>query len=560
MAFEGNAIFILRRRRLCPPEGGREDAFFYWKHEPAGPERGPYMGDQGNREVKELSLLFDISARLSESLDLKTVLRPILHLIAGHMEIPRGTLTILNRAREEIAIEEAYGLRPDEQARGRYRMGEGVTGKVIDTGQPVVVPNIADEPLFLDRTGSRKNVNKRDVAFICVPIRIGSEVIGALSADRLHNEGMSLENDVRLLTIIASSISQAVRLRQLAQEELEKMREENRRLHDQLKTRYDMKTIVGNSKGMQTVYSLIDKVCRTNATVLILGESGVGKERVAQTIHYSSNRASRPFVKVNCAALPESLIESELFGHERGSFTGATMARTGRFEAAKDGTIFLDEVGDLPPVVQVKLLRVLQEKEFERVGGNAPIKLEARIITATNKDLETLVREGKFREDLYYRFNVFPILVPSLRDRKTDIMLLADHFIQKYGREHGKEITRVSTTSTDMLMSYHWPGNVRELENCIERAIILCTDGVIHSYHLPPNLKGGGPDGRDTTASGFRGIMASMEREIIMEELKRTGGNMAKAARALVITERMMGLRVARYGIDTGRFKGKGGK
>ncbi len=517
------------------------------------------MGDQENREVKELSLLFDISTRLSGSLDLKTVLKPILHLIAGHMEIPRGTLTILNRARGEIAIEEAYGLRPDEQARGRYRMGEGITGRVIDTGQPVVVPNIADEPLFLDRTGSRRNVNKRDVAFICVPITIGSEVIGALSADRLHNEGMSLENDVRLLTIIASTISQAVRLRQLGQEELEKMKDENRRLQDQLKTRYDMKTIVGNSKGMRAVYSLIDKVCRTGATVLILGESGVGKERVAQTIHFSSNRASRPFVKVNCAALPESLIESELFGHERGSFTGATMARKGRFETAGDGTIFLDEVGDLPPLVQVKLLRVLQEKEFERVGGNAPIKLEARIITATNKDLQTLVREGKFREDLYYRFNVFPILVPPLRDRKTDIMLLADHFIQKYGREHGKEITSVSTTSTDMLMNYHWPGNVRELENCIERAIILCTDGVIHSCHLPPNLKGTGWDGPGRPAPGFRGIIANMEQEIIVEELERTGGNMAKAARTLGITERMMGLRVARYGIDPGRFKHKGG-
>jgi len=516
------------------------------------------MGDQRNREVKELSLLFDISTRLSESLDLKTVLKPILHLIAGHMDIPRGTLTILNRARGEIAIEEAYGLRPDEQARGRYRMGEGITGRVIDTGQPVAVPNIADEPLFLDRTGSRKNVNKRDFAFICVPIKIGSEVIGALSADRLHNEGMSLENDIRLLTIIASTISQAVRLRQLAQEELEKMREENRRLQDQLKTRYDMKTIVGNSKGMQAVYSLIDKVCHTSATVLILGESGVGKERVAQTIHYSSNRSSRPFVKVNCAALPESLIESELFGHERGSFTGATMARKGRFEAAGNGTIFLDEVGDLPPVVQVKLLRVLQEKEFERVGGNASIKLEARIITATNKDLETLVREGKFREDLYYRFNVFPVLVPPLRDRKTDIMLLSDHFIQKYGREHGKKITRVSTTSTDMLMSYHWPGNVRELENCIERAIILCTDGVIHSYHLPPNLQGGDRDGPDKNVSGFKAIIANMEREIIIEELERTGGNMAKAARTLGITERMMGLRVARYGIDPGGYRRKG--
>jgi Nif-specific regulatory protein len=516
------------------------------------------MGDQKTREIKELSLLFDISTRLSESLDLKTVIKPILHLIAEYMDILRGTLTILNRAKGEIAIEEAYGLRPEEQAKGKYRMGEGITGKVIDTGQPIVVPNIADEPLFLDKTGSRRLVNKKDIAFICVPIKIGNEVIGALSADRLHNEGMSLEDDVRLLTIIASSISQAVRLRQLAQEELERMMEENQRLQDQLKTRYDMKTIVGNSKGMQTVYSLIDKVCRTNATVLILGESGVGKERVAQTIHYSSNRADRPFIKVNCAALPESLIESELFGHEKGSFTGATMARKGRFEAAENGTIFLDEIGDLPLAIQTKLLRVLQEKEFERVGGNYTIRVNARIITATNKDLEILIREGRFREDLYYRLNVFPVLVPPLRDRKTDIMLLTDYFIQKYSKEHGKEITRISTTSTDMLMNYHWPGNVRELENCIERAIILCADGVIQGYHLPPNLQRKETDEQGKSGGAFKDVMAGMEREIIIEELKKARGNMAKAARSLGLTERIMGLRVSRYEIDPRQFRQRG--
>ncbi len=513
------------------------------------------MADHGSREFKELSLLFDISTKLGESLDLKAALKPILQLIAEHMDILRGTLTILNRAKGEIAIEEAYGLRPEEQARGRYRMGEGITGKVIDTGQPIIVPNIAEEPLFLDKTGSRRHIDKLKIAFICVPIKIGNEVIGTLSADRLHTESISLDEDVRVLTIIASSISQAVRLRQLAQEELEKMMEENQRLHDQLRTKYDMKTIVGNSKGMQMVYSLIDKVCRTNATVLILGESGVGKERVAQTIHYGSNRADRPFIKVNCAALPESLIESELFGHERGAFTGATMARKGRFEAAESGTIFLDEMGDLPLTLQTKLLRVLQEKEFERVGGNTTIRVNARIITATNKDLEGLIRAGRFREDLYYRLNVFPVLVPPLRDRKTDIMLLADHFIQKYGKEHGRKITRISTTATDMLMNYHWPGNVRELENCVERAIILSTDGVIHGYHLPPNLQRRETDGREAASGSFRDVIANMEREIILDELKRTRGNMAKAARTLGITERMMGLRVAKHEIDPRQFR-----
>jgi Nif-specific regulatory protein len=471
------------------------------------------------------------------------------------MGIPRGTLTILNRNRGEIAIEEAYGLRPEERAKGKYRMGEGITGKVIDTGRPAIIPRISEEPLFLDKTGSRKHLNKSDIAFICVPIKIGNEVMGAISADRPSKEERSLKDDVRLLTIIASSISQAVRLRQHAQEELEKVREENRRLHDQLKNRYRPKSIVGNSKVMQSVYTLIEQVSKANATVLILGESGVGKERVAHAIHYGSNRADMPFVKVNCAALPESLIESELFGHEKGAFTGATGARTGRFEMAHKGTIFLDEIGDLPPGAQIKLLRVLQERELERVGGNETIKVDVRVITATNRNLETLMAKGKFREDLYYRLDVFPILVPSLRERKTDIMLLADYFIEKNSRENGRKIVSISTTATNMLMNYHWPGNVRELENCIERAAILSADGVIHSYHLPPSLQRAEADNAHAGSGSLKDIIVNMEQEIIVEELKRSRGKMAKAARALGLTERMIGLRVARYGIELSQFK-----
>jgi Nif-specific regulatory protein len=518
------------------------------------PERHMHK-NVASREIRELSLLFEIARSLSEGLELKTVLKPILRMIAEHMGIPRGTLTILNRKKGEIVIEEAYGLRPEEQAKGRYRMGEGITGKVIDTGQPAIVPRISEEPLFLDRTGSRKHLDKGDIAFLCVPIRMGSEVIGAISADRPSAENGALDEDVRLLTIIGSCISQAVRLRQLADEEVEKIREENIRLQDELKERFKPKAIVGNSKVMRHVYFLIEKVCRANTTVLILGESGVGKERVAHAIHYNSGRAQGPFIKVNCAALPESLVESELFGHERGAFTGATNARKGRFEMAQRGTIFLDEIGDLPNPVQTKLLRVLQEKEFERIGGNTTIRVDARIITATNRDLEALMREGRFREDLYYRLNVFPVVVPPLRERRTDIMLLADHFIDKYGKEHGKHIARISTTATDMLMSYHWPGNVRELENCIERAIILSSDGVIHGYHLPPSLQqydkaaGGEPGG------SLKSAVKNVEREIVVDELKRCRGNMAKAARELGITERMIGLRVAKYGIDLGQFK-----
>ncbi len=505
------------------------------------------------RELKELSLLYEISSALGESFDLRTVLDHVLAMMAERMEMLRGTFTILNRKTGDIVIEEAYGLMPDERAKGRYHVGEGVTGRVVETGLPAVVPNISNEPLFLDRTGSRKLLEKRDIAFICVPIKIGSEVIGALSVDRLFNESISLEEDVRLLTIISSVIAQAVRLRQLAQEELEKLRVENRRLHDELRTANRPDSIIGNSRSMLEVYSLIERVRDTGTTVMILGESGVGKEKVAQAIHYGSNRAEKPFVALNCAAIPESLIESELFGYERGAFTGAAASRKGRFEMADGGTLFLDEMGDLPYMMQIKLLRVIQERSFERIGGTSTISVNVRIITATNRDLEALVNEGKFREDLYYRLNVFPVVVPSLRERKSDIMLLADHFVEKYATRNGKTVTRISTPAIDMMMSYHWPGNVRELENCIERAVILSTDGVVHSYHLPPSLQAAdaGPAERGT----LKGMIAGIEKEIIVEELKRSKGNMSQAARALGITERIMGLRVEKYGIDLDRLK-----
>lgn len=508
-----------------------------------------------SREVKELSLLFEISTRLNESLDLKTVLKPILQITAEHMKIPRGTLTILNRNSGEIVVEEAYGLKPEEKAKGKYRVGEGVTGKVIYTGQPVVIPHISDEPLFLDKTGARKNLDTSNIAFLCVPIKAGIETIGALSADCPSRENSVLEENLRLLTIIASTISQAVRLRQQAQEQLDKMTEENRRLQDQLQDRYRSKTIIGNSRAMHGVYTLIDKVCRTNTTVLILGESGVGKERIAHAIHYGSPRADKPFVKINCAALPESLVESELFGHEKGAFTGAASTRKGRFEIADRGTIFLDEIGDLSLAVQTKLLRVLQEKEFERIGDNTTLHVDVRVIAATNRNLENLMEEGKFREDLYYRLSIFPILVPPLRERKKDIVLLTNHFVEKFCEEQDRKIVEITPPAMDMLAAYHWPGNVRELENCIERAIILCNEGIIDTHHLPANLHILRDIGAPEEEPPFRNVMSKLEKDIITEELKRSRGNMAKAARTLGITERMMGLRVARYEIDPTQFK-----
>jgi Nif-specific regulatory protein len=506
------------------------------------------------RQIRELTLLFEISQNLDRSLNLRDAVSPVLEAIAQHMGMMRGTLTLLNRESGEILIDAAHGLSERQKERGRYRPGEGVIGKVVETGQPGVVPHISDEPLFLDRTGARRGLEKKDISFICVPIKLGNEVIGTLSADRLFEEGVSFEEDVRLLSIIASMIAQAVRLRQSAQEEQHRLLEENQRLQHQLQERFRPSNIVGNSKAMQAVYDMIAQVSKSDTTVIIRGESGTGKELVAHAIHYNSLRASSPFIKVNCGALPESVVESELFGHVKGAFTGAIAARKGRFELAHGGTILLDEVADLSPTTQIKLLRVLQEKEFERVGGTSTIKTDVRVITATNRNLEELIANGTFRQDLYYRLNVFPIRIPPLRERKTDIPLLADFFVERYNKVTHKSVRRISTPAIDMLMSYHWPGNVRELENCIERAVLLSTDYVIHGHNLPPTLQTAEASGTAQVGT-LQANLENLERDLIYDALKAARGNKAKAARDLGITERIMGLRVTRYGIDPRRFR-----
>ncbi|MFW6163612.1 MAG: nif-specific transcriptional activator NifA [Planctomycetota bacterium] len=507
-----------------------------------------------HREVTELSLLFDVSQLLARSLDLREVAGPVLEAVATHMGMARGTLTLLNRDTGEISIEAAHGLSTSQRQRGRYQLGEGVTGRVVQTGQPAVVPRIGDDPAFLDRTGARKGLRTQDLSFICVPITIGSETVGALSVDRPYDPDLELDDDVRLLSITAQMIAQAVRLRQSAEEERQRLLAENARLHNELRERFRPANIIGRSRAMQEVYDLIAQVAPSDATVLIRGESGTGKELVAHAIHYHSPRAAKPFVRVHCAALPQTVIESELFGHEEGAFTGATSQRRGRFELAQGGTLFLDEIGDLPPATQVKLLRVLQEREFERVGGTETLKVDIRVLAATNRDIEAAMRDAKFREDLYYRLNVFPIHVPPLRDRRTDILLLADFFVEKYAKANGKTIHRISTPAIDMLMAYHWPGNVRELENCIERAVLLTNEDVIHAHHLPPTLQM--PEASTLTDGGtLQTVLDNVERDLIIDALKASGGNKAAAARSLGITERLMGLRVNKHAIDVDRFR-----
>ena len=508
-------------------------------------ERRP-ADSPGVRHQREIDLLGEVSRLLDHSLDLGKVAKPILEALSAQIGMQHATLTLLNRQTGEILIEVSHGLSVQQARRGRYKLGEGVTGKVVQSGKPIVIPRTSESPEFLDKTQRGK---RPDMSFICVPIKAGQEVLGSLSADRPYAEDIDLQQDLRLLTIISSMVAQAVRLRRTLQEEQARLSEENERLRAELRDRFRPANIVGNSHEMQNVYDQIAQVSKSAASVLIEGETGTGKELVAHAIHYNSSRADRPFIKAHCAALPESVIESELFGHEKGAFTGALAERKGRFELANGGSLLLDEIGDIPPTIQIKLLRVLQEREFERVGGTKTIKVDVRVIAATNRDLQTLVQQGKFREDLYYRLHVFPIWVPPLRKRKADIVLLADHFLQKYAQENGKDVRRLSSAVIDMLMSYHWPGNVRELENCIERAVLVAEGNVIHPYHLPPTLQTAEASG--SIAEGdLKSLVGAYERDLIRDALKSSRGNIAAAARSLGTTARILGYKIKNYQID----------
>jgi Nif-specific regulatory protein len=501
------------------------------------------------KAIEQVTLFYEISNALNEHLDLKKSMYKVLDILSTSMQMERGTISILNPLRNVISIEVAHSLSKSAMERVKYKLGEGIIGRVIETGEAVAIPKISEEPLFLNRTASRKIKGMGEVTFICVPVQKGKRVVGALSVDRAYDPDFPLAEGTKLLSVVATMLARhAINLETIHLEK-EALRAENKRLRDELENKYRINNIIGNSNKMREVFQMISQVSRSNATVLIRGESGTGKELVANSIHYNSTRLKGPFVKVNCAAIPNNLIESELFGHEKGAFTGAVKQKPGRFELAHKGTIFLDEIGSIQPDVQVRLLRVLQEREFERVGGHRTIKVDVRIIAATNKNLEQAVEEDSFRGDLYYRLNVFPIYMPPLRERKTDILLLADFFLERYAEENGREVKRLSTPAIDMLMAYHWPGNVRELENCIERAVLLCEEGAIHSYHLPPTLQTGRESGTLPDLS-LEDAVGALEKEMIIDALKNTRGNITLAAEILKTTVRKFAYKAKKHGVD----------
>ena len=481
-------------------------------------------------------------ARLSTTrADWDHLVGPTLRLLSDELGLETPTVTLREPQTGTFAVDAAHGLTPAEVRRGRYRPGEGITGTVGANGTPILVEDLSLRIDFLDRTGALKDTEGQ--AYVCVPLLQAGAVVGTLSACLPSAPLSDLERTQGVLETVGALLAPAAARRATAQ--VASRSSESTPTPDNL---------VGRSKAMKRVYEQIGQVADSSTTVLLLGESGTGKELVARALHAASRRTRHPFVAVNVAALSETLLESELFGHERGAFTGAVQQRKGRFEVAQGGTLFLDEIGDLSLPNQVKLLRVLQERQIERVGGHQPLDVDVRLIAATSRDLEAMVADGSFRQDLYWRLAVFPVRLPPLRERFGDVVPLADHFVEVFNRVHGREVRRISTPALDLLTQYHWPGNVRELENAVERGVLLARDGVLQSHHLPPSLQTASTSGT-TPSQGLHAALGLVERELLMDALKSSKGNIAAAARALGVTERIMGLRMRKRGVDARRFK-----
>jgi Nif-specific regulatory protein len=503
-----------------------------------------------NKQV-EITALYEISKLLGASLNLKANLRGVMKVLSEYLEMKRGTVAL--RHNNEVSVIAAHGMSEEEIRKGRYKLGEGIIGRVAKLGSPIVIPNIGEEPLFLNKTGARRMIKKENIAFLCVPIKFKDEIVGVLSVDRLFSsKGISFEEDLRLLKIIASLIAQSVKLHREVEREREAFLEEKEKLTRQLRGKYRVESMIGLSERMQEAFEAIHHVAPSKANVLLRGESGTGKELVAKAIHFMSPRAKGPFIKFNCASIPEGLLESELFGHEKGAFTGAMAARKGRFELAEGGSIFLDEIGDLPLTLQPKILRVLQEREFERVGGEKTIKADVRVIAATSRNLEALVSEGKFREDLYYRLNVVPLLLPPLRERKEDIALLVEYFVKKYNQENQKSVT-IAPEVLDLFLKYDWPGNVRELENTVERIVVMSREKVVNANDLPLNIREHSlrTHYEGTLKEALPSAIGDIERRRILDALEKSGGVQARAARILGITSRQIGYKMKKYNLHS---------
>jgi Nif-specific regulatory protein len=506
----------------------------------------------------QLAALFEVSSILSRSLNLRETLCELLKVLHDHGRLRYGMVTLVDADSGDLLVSALHDDSSETFTTVRYRPGEGVVGRILERNEPWILPRVGDEPRFLDRL----SLYDPDLPFIGVPIRVGDEgAVGVFAAQPQSADGL-LEERARFLEMVANLIGQVVRLAHRVAEEQQALREERDKLRRQVKGDHGFENIIGRAQAMRLVFEQVRQVAKWNTTVLIRGESGTGKELVANAIHYNSPRARGAFVKLNCAALPDNLLESELFGHEKGAFTGAVSQRKGRFEQADGGTLFLDEIGEISPAFQAKLLRVLQEGEFERVGGNRTLKVDVRVIAATNRDLEHVVRKGEFREDLYYRLNVMPIRMPALRDRLEDVPDLARFLITKIARMQGRDLD-ITDSALRILMRHAWPGNVRELENCLERAAVMSQAGVIDRdairlSGLGEGLVADAPVPTTSIAPAPRSVAIDDpdldERERVIAALEEAGWVQAKAARLLNMTPRQIAYRIQTLNIKVRQF------
>jgi Nif-specific regulatory protein len=528
----------------------------------------------------ERQVLNEIARILSSTLELRDGFTRIMQLISERLGMHRGTLVLLDDSTGRLRTEVAYGLSPDDIERNRFALGEGITGNVVATGRARVIPDVRHDPDFLNRTNRLRSYDDHSaaVSFLCIPVKIDGRNVGALAVDKLYTSDEQLHSDQTFLNIIAAFLAQTIQINRMVMRQKEELLEENAQLRAQVRDRYKFDNIIGDSPAMHEVFGVVGQVATSRATVLLLGETGTGKEMIAKAIHYNSPRKDKPFIRVNCGALTGTLLESELFGHVKGSFTGAIKDKIGRFEAADGGTLFLDEIGTMEPILQVKLLRVLQEREFERVGDNTVVKVDVRVIAATNVDLQEEVARGQFREDLFYRLNVVSVYLPPLRNRREDVPRLIDYFLDKYNDVNGRRLRRISKDMLNAMLRYPWPGNVRELENAIERAVVLSTSEDFVEELLPLSVRlfaqqrkspGGSAGGTESIEALARRIsdqaigeyesregeiyqlvVDRIESALIERALAKCGGVKTKAADFLGINRNTLNKKVKDLGIE----------
>ncbi|MDD2698578.1 MAG: sigma 54-interacting transcriptional regulator [Arcobacteraceae bacterium] len=496
---------------------------------------------------KELTVLYDIATLIADSRDIENSLEKSLLALKNTLNLQNCVIYKLED--EMLNIYASINFNKHQKVISEYRLGEGATGLAAKSGEPVVIENIHNDILFLNKSGNRNNDT---ISYIAVPMFVDNKVFGVLAANLTKSTQIGFDETVRILSITSTLFAQFIHSHIVVEQDKERLKE----LKLYYKMEWDSKVhnfgdIIGTSQKMEDVYKVIDRIAGSNVTILVRGETGTGKELVAASIHKRSKRCEEPFIKLNCAAITDTLLESELFGHEKGAFTDAKETRKGRFELADGGTLFLDEIGDISSSAQVKLLRVLQEREFERVGGSKTIKVNVRLVAATNRNLEQMVKDGTFREDLYYRLNVIPIDLPPLRERGEDIKLLVNFFLERSMKNHKKRVV-ITDEAMDKLMSYPWPGNVRELENTIERIVLMGDEDGISATDmllLLPALNNKTLIDEYKTIPMENKTLEDIEKEAIEKALRDCKNNQTEAAKQLGITLRQIGYKIKMYGL-----------